>query len=223
MDLAALREQQLALATKVIRKDCFDKNLPQVIAGADVGFEQGGEVTRAAIVLLQYPSLELLEYQVARIATTMPYIPGFLSFREYPALLAAWEMLSQKPDLLFVDGQGISHPRRLGVASHFGMLVDVPTIGVAKKRLCGRFDTLGDEPGEQQPLMDKGEQIGWVLRSKKRCNPLFISTGHRVSNDTALIWVQRCLAGYRLPEPTRWADAVASGRPAFARWQAIQG
>lgn len=223
MDLAALREQQIELASKAIREDRFEQAQPTLIAGADVGFEQEGEVTRAAIVLLKYPSLELVEYQVARIATTMPYIPGFLSFREYPALLAAWDLLTQKPDLLFVDGHGISHPRRLGVASHFGLLVDVPTIGVAKKRLCGKFDPLGDEPGEQQPLMDKGEQLGWVLRSKKRCNPLFISTGHRVSNHSALIWVQRCLAGYRLPEPTRWADAVASGRPAFARWQAIQG
>ncbi|MEL4016804.1 deoxyribonuclease V [Dryocola clanedunensis] len=223
MDLAALRQQQIELASQVIREDRLEVDPPQYIAGADVGFEQGGEVTRAAIVLLKYPSLELVEHQVARIATTMPYIPGFLSFREYPALLAAWEMLSRKPDLLFVDGHGISHPRRLGVASHFGLLVDVPTIGVAKKRLCGRFEPLGEDVGEQQPLIDKGEQLGWVWRSKKRCNPLFVATGHRVSTDTALLWVQRCMAGYRLPEPTRWADAVASGRPAFARWQAIQG
>ncbi len=223
MDLAALRQQQIELASNVIREDRFEVDPPALIAGADVGFEQGGEVTRAAIVLLKYPSLELVEYKVARIATTMPYIPGFLSFREYPALLAAWEMLSRKPDLLFVDGHGISHPRRLGVASHFGMLVDVPTIGVAKKRLCGRFEPLGDEVGEKQPLIDKGEQLAWVWRSKKRCNPLFVATGHRVSTDTALLWVQKCMAGYRLPEPTRWADAVASGRPAFARWQAIQG
>lgn len=214
MDLATLRQQQIALASQVIREDRLDVNPPQYIAGADVGFEQGGEVTRAAIVLLEYPSLQLVEHRVARIATTMPYIPGFLSFREYPALLAAWEMLSRRPDLLFVDGHGISHPRRLGVASHFGLLVDVPTIGVAKKRLCGKFEPLGDEPGEKQPLLDKGEQLGWVWRSKKRCNPLFIATGHRVSTDTALLWVQRCMAGYRLPEPTRWADAVASGRPA---------
>lgn len=223
MDLAALRQQQIELASSVIREDRFDVDPPQFIAGADVGFEQGGEVTRAAIVLLKYPSLELVEYKVARIATTMPYIPGFLSFREYPALLAAWDMLSRRPDLLFVDGHGISHPRRLGVASHFGLLVDVPTIGVAKKRLCGRFEPLGDEVGEKLPLIDKGEQLAWVWRSKKRCNPLFVATGHRVSVDTALLWVQRCMAGYRLPEPTRWADAVASGRPAFARWQAIQG
>ena len=128
MDLASLRAQQIELASSVIREDRLDKDPPDLIAGADVGFEQGGEVTRAAMVLLKYPSLELVEYKVARIATTMPYIPGFLSFREYPALLAAWEMLSQKPDLVFVDGHGISHPRRLGVASHFGLLVDVPTI-----------------------------------------------------------------------------------------------
>ncbi|WP_034461519.1 deoxyribonuclease V [Buttiauxella noackiae] len=223
MDLANLRKQQIELASQVIREDRLEQDPPRLIAGADVGFEQGGEVTRAAIVLLKYPSLELVEYQVARVATSMPYIPGFLSFREYPALLAAWEMLSQKPDLLFVDGHGISHPRRLGVAAHFGLLVDIPTIGVAKKRLCGKFAPLSEEPGSCQLLTDKSEPLAWVLRSKKRCNPLFVSTGHRVSLDTALLWVNRCLMGYRLPEPTRWADAVASGRPAFTRWQAIQG
>ncbi|WP_297200012.1 deoxyribonuclease V [uncultured Pluralibacter sp.] len=222
MDLADLRHQQLSLADSTIREDRFIVDPPRLIGGADVGFEQGGEITRAAMVLLSYPQLELVEYQIARIPTTMPYIPGFLSFREYPALLKAWQMLSQKPDLLFVDGHGISHPRRLGVASHFGLLVDVPTIGVAKKRLCGKFEPLGPEPGALAPLMDKGEQLAWVWRSKARCNPLFIATGHRISLDSALGWVQRCTRGYRLPEPTRWADAVASGRPAFQRWQAIQ-
>lgn len=222
MDLADLREQQRALASSVIREDRLSEDPPRLIGGADVGFEQGGEITRAAIVLLSYPGLELVEYQIARIPTTMPYIPGFLSFREYPALLAAWEQLSRKPDLLFVDGHGISHPRRLGVASHFGLLVDVPTIGVAKKRLCGKFEPLSAEPGALAPLMDKQEQLGWVWRSKARCNPLFIATGHRISQDSALAWVQRCTQGYRLPEPTRWADAVASGRPSFLRWQAIQ-
>jgi len=220
--LSSLRTQQLSLAASVERGDRLEQDPPTLIGGADVGFEQEGEVTRAAMVLLSYPSLELVEYQVARVATTMPYIPGFLSFRETPALLAAWELLSQKPNLLFVDGHGISHPRRLGVASHFGLLVDVPTIGVAKKRLCGKFGPLGDEPGALAPLLDKGEQLAWVWRSKARCNPLFIATGHRVSTDTALAWVQRCMKGYRLPEPTRWADAVASGRPAFVRWQEIQ-
>lgn len=222
MDLADLREQQKALASSVIREDRFLVDQPTLIGGADVGFEEDGEVTRAAMVLLSWPELELVEYQIARIPTTMPYIPGFLSFREYPALLAAWEQLSRKPDLLFVDGHGISHPRRLGVASHFGLLVDVPTIGVAKKRLCGKFEPLSPEPGALAPLIDKQEQLGWVWRSKARCNPLFIATGHRVSQDSALAWVQRCTRGYRLPEPTRWADAVASRRPAFLRWQAIR-
>ncbi|HII3479872.1 deoxyribonuclease V [Citrobacter braakii] len=217
MDLASLRAQQLELASSVIREDRLRSDPPDLIGGADVGFEQGGEVTRAAMVLLKYPSLELVEYKVARIATTMPYIPGFLSFRETPALMAAWQQLSHKPDLLFVDGHGISHPRRLGVASHFGLLVDVPTIGVAKKRLCGKFEPLAAEPGALAPLLDKGEQLAWVWRSKARCNPLFISTGHRVNQDSALAWVQRCMNGYRLPEPTRWADAVASERPAFTR------
>ena len=192
MDLAALRTQQQQLAASVERADRLDRDPPALIGGADVGFEQEGEITRAAMVLLT----------------------------ETPALLAAWEQLSQKPDLLFVDGHGISHPRRLGVASHFGLMIDVPTIGVAKKRLCGKIGDLGDEPGALAPLMDKNEQLAWVWRSKVRCNPLFISTGHRVGMDSALMWVERCMRGYRLPEPTRWADAVASRRPSFVRWQA---
>lgn len=220
MDIQALKQEQLTRAAAVVCEDDFEVMPPRYIAGADVGFEQGGEVTRAALVVLEYPSLKMVEHRIARIATTMPYIPGFLSFREYPALLAAWQQLQHQPDLLFVDGQGIAHPRRLGVASHFGLLVDVPTIGVAKSRLCGKFEPLDQEPGSRQPLMDKGEQIGWVLRSKRRCNPLFISPGHRISADTALHWVETCLQGYRLPEPTRWADAVASQRPAFVRLSA---
>lgn len=126
-----------------------------------------------------------------------------------------------KPDLLFVDGHGISHPRRLGVASHFGLLVDVPTIGVAKNGYAVNLSHFPPNTAHLA-LMDKGEQLAWVWRSKARCNPLFIATGHRVSTDSALAWVQRCMKGYRLPEPTRWADAVASGRPAFVRWQEIQ-
>lgn len=238
MDTKALRAEQQQRASEVILEDdCIDEQV-RFIAGADVGFEQQGEVTRAAIAILRYPSLELVEYQIARVETSLPYIPGLLSFREYPALLAAWAQLQQRPDLVFVDGQGIAHPRRLGVASHFGLLVDVPTIGVAKSRLCGHFQPLeGDNGAVQsmavqsmavqslavqslavQPLIDGDEQLGWVWRSKARCNPLFISPGHRVSVASALTWVQRCMAGYRLPEPTRWADAIASNRPQFQRW-----
>ncbi|CQR15264.1 endonuclease V [Yersinia mollaretii] len=228
MDTKALRAEQQQRASEVILEDdCIDEQV-RFIAGADVGFEQQGEVTRAAIAILRYPSLELVEYQIARVETSLPYIPGLLSFREYPALLAAWAQLQQRPDLVFVDGQGTAHPRRLGVASHFGLLVDVPTIGVAKSRLCGHFQPLeSDNSAVQslavqslaaQPLIDGDEQLGWVWRSKARCNPLFISPGHRVSVASALTWVQRCMAGYRLPEPTRWADAIASNRPQFQRW-----
>ena len=123
----------------------------------------------------------------------MPYIPGFLSFPRISRAAGSVGDAVAKPDLVFVDGHGISHPRRLGVASHFGLLVDVPTIGVAKKRLCGKIRTALQRTGRAGPLMDKGEQLAWVWRSKARCNPLFIATGHRVSVDSALEWVQRCM------------------------------
>ncbi|MDN0089203.1 deoxyribonuclease V [Yersinia nurmii] len=219
MDTQGLRQEQRQRAAEIILHDDPDFRVPRLIAGADVGFEQQGTVTRAAIAILRYPSLELVEYQIARVATSMPYIPGLLSFREYPALMAAWAQLRHWPDLVLVDGQGVAHPRRLGVASHFGLLADVPTIGVAKSRLCGQFAPL--ETNTLQPLIDGDEQLGWVWRSKLRCNPLFISPGHRISMDSALVWVQNCMRGYRLPEPTRWADAIASNRPAFQRWLAI--
>ncbi|MBC8947452.1 deoxyribonuclease V [Xenorhabdus sp. TS4] len=216
IDTKALRQEQIEKSRLVIRHDAFSASFtPRFIAGADVGFEKSGTVTRAAIAVLQYPSLELVEYQIARIDTVLPYIPGLLSFREYPALIAAWQKLSLRPDLVMVDGQGIAHPRRFGIASHFGVLVDVPTIGVAKSRLCGEHVLVGEVQGDRQPLMDHGEQIGVVLRSKKRCNPLYISLGHRISIDSAVFWVEQCMKGYKLPEPTRWADGIASNRPFF--------
>lgn len=221
IDTRALREEQRILADRITLQDPPDFPTPTLIAGVDVGFEQGGDVTRAAVAVLRYPSLELVEYQIARVPTVMPYIPGFLSFRELPALLQAWQQLTSRPDLVLVDGQGIAHPRRLGVASHFGLMIDVPTIGVAKSRLCGQFLPLCEELYSQQALYEGDEQIGWVWRSKLRCNPLFISPGNRISMESALYWVEHCMRQYRLPEPTRWADAVASNRPAFQRWQRL--
>jgi|SRR5476649_1099915 len=221
IDTRALRDEQRILADRITLQDPPDFPTPTLVAGVDVGFEQGGDVTRAAVAVLRYPSLELVEYQIARVPTVMPYIPGFLSFRELPALLQAWQQLTSRPDLVLVDGQGIAHPRRLGVASHFGLMIDVPTIGVAKSRLCGQFLPLGEELYSQQALYEGDEQIGWVWRSKLRCNPLFISPGNRISMESALYWVEHCMRQYRLPEPTRWADAVASNRPAFQRWQRL--
>lgn len=221
VDVKALIAEQKRLVSQVICHDELGFNEPRLIAGADVGFEADGTVTRAAIALLSYPALELIDHVVARIPTVMPYIPGVLSFREVPALLAAWQQLKQQPQLVLVDGQGLAHPRRFGVACHFGITIDRPTIGVAKSRLCGHYQPLATSVGAVEPLMDKQQLIGQVWRSKLRCNPLFISVGHRISQPTALAWVKRCTKGYRLPEPIRWADAIASSRPAFVRWQQI--
>lgn len=219
MNINQLKLKQRDYANRVILHDDFDVNHVTLIGGADVGFEQNGEITRAAIVLLQYPTLEVIDYQIARLETTFPYIPGFLSFREYPALLSAWSKLQRYPQLLFVDGQGVAHPRRLGIASHLGILLNLPTIGVAKKRLYGKYADLASTVGSKERLWDRDEQIGWVLRSKLRCNPLFISSGHRISQNSALYFVQQCLKGYRLPEPTRWADVIASNKPLINKLQ----
>jgi len=186
--------------------------LPCTIAGFDVGFEDEGNTTRAAAVLLDGSTLQLLDSVVERTPTSMPYVPGLLSFRELPTLLLALQRLSQVPDLVVVDGQGVAHPRRLGIAAHFGVVTGLPTIGVAKKVLCGRFEPPGPEPGARTPLIHKGEQIAWMLRSKLRCNPLIVSPGHRVSMDGAVQRVMGLLRGYRLPEPTRLADRLASRR-----------
>lgn len=209
---AAARALQIELARQVRLEDDFPEL--SVIAGLDVGFEEGGAITRAAAVLLDADTLEPLAERVARVDTCMPYIPGLLSFRELPALLAVLEQLPQQPDLLFVDGQGIAHPRRLGVAAHLGVASGLPSIGVAKTILTGVHDELGPEKGAQTPLRDKasGEVIGTLLRSKLRCRPLIVSPGHRVSLGTAAALVLRCVTRYRLPEPTRLADRLASRR-----------
>lgn len=208
--VAAARSLQMELARRVSLRDDFPE--PRLLAGFDVGFEEEGTVTRAAVVLLDADTLLPIESHIARVETSMPYVPGLLSFRELPALMAALAMLTRTPDLVFVDGQGIAHPRRLGIAAHFGVTSGLPTIGVAKKVLAGRHDQPGPAPGDRAALMRRDEQIGWALRSKLRCNPLIVSPGHRISMDTAVGWVMRTLKGYRLPEPTRLADRIASRR-----------
>ncbi|WP_211324634.1 deoxyribonuclease V [Orbus hercynius] len=219
MNLAQLKQLQLDYAHRIILHDDVGFKTPTLIGGTDVGFENNGGITRAAIVVLSYPSFELVEYQVVKIPTTMPYIPGYLSFREFPALALAWQKITCKPELLLVDGQGVAHPRQFGIASHLGLLLDIPTIGVAKRRLYGQYEPVAQVPLSCQPLLDNHNNtlIGHVLRSKAKCNPLFISSGHRISQRSALNWVILCLNGYRLPEPTRFADAVASNKPLFQK------
>ena len=210
-NIAAARALQGELAQQVVLRDDFATSL-RTIAGFNVGFEDGGAVTRAAAVLLDAQSLQLLESRIARIPTRMPYIPGLLSFRELAALLDALALLPQTPDLVFVDGHGIAHPRRLGIAAHFGVASGLPSIGVAKKILVGNHATLHEMRGAYTPLRDKGAQIGWVLRSQINCNPLIVSPGHRVSMASTAELVVRYLTTYRLPEPTRLADQLASRR-----------
>ena len=182
------------------------------VAGVDVGFEADGAVTRAAVAVLGYPQLELLETALARRPTEFPYVPGLLSFRELPAVLDALAQLRDPPDLLLCDGQGIAHPRRLGIASHLGLLVDIPSIGVAKTRLCGVYADPPNERGAWTPLRANGETIGAVLRTRPGVKPLYISSGHRVSLETAIDYVMACCTRYRLPETIRWAHRLASGK-----------
>lgn len=209
---AVLRALQSELAEQTSLRDGFAKPL-RTVAGFDVGFEEGGAITRAAAVMLDADSREVIASVVARLPTRMPYIPGLLSFRELPALFAALEQLPQAPDLAFLDGHGIAHPRRLGIAAHFGVATGLPSIGVAKKILIGENRTnLHDMRGAFTPLRDGREQIGWVLRSKVGCLPLIISPGHRVAMASVPELVMRYVTTYRLPEPTRLADRSASRR-----------
>ncbi len=213
-DTAVLRELQSTLAGQVVLRDRFPTPL-RTIAGFDVGFEDDGATTRAAAVLLDADSLEILDQQVARLPTRMPYVPGLLSFRELPALLDALALLKTAPDLALIDGQGIAHPRRLGIAAHFGVVTGLPSIGVAKKVLVGNTRlALHEMRGAFTPLRDDGEQLGWLLRSKPGCLPLVVSPGHRVAMASAPELVMRFVTRYRLPEPTRLADRLASRRDA---------
>ncbi|HRO26404.1 MAG TPA: deoxyribonuclease V [Luteimonas sp.] len=212
--IADARRVQAELARQVVLRDGFTRP-PRWLGGFDVGFEDEGATTRAAAVLLDADTLQPVAAEVVRIPTTMPYVPGLLSFRELPALLQALERLPRAPDLAFVDGHGIAHPRRLGIAAHFGVAAGLPSIGVAKKILVGTSSTaLHEMRGAFTPLRVDGQQVGWLLRSKVRCNPLVVSPGHRVSMASVAELVMGCTRDYRLPEPTRLADRIASRRGA---------
>lgn len=202
------KDIQLRLRGKVILTDQFRQ--PRYVAGVDVGFEDKNTVTRAAIAVLTFPQLELYEHAIARLPTCFPYIPGYLSFREIPAVLQALEQIRQLPDMLLCDGQGIAHPRRFGIACHLGVLTGIPAIGVAKSRLVGSHGRVPLEKGQSVQLFDKDELIGAVLRTRRNVKPLYISPGHKISLASALQIVMQCVTKYRLPETTRWAHRLAS-------------
>lgn len=210
--------QAIALQREAASQVITEDDLPPVktVAGVDVGFEDKA-TARAAVVVLRLDDLTPIDHAMARMPVAMPYIPGLLSFRECPVILEALSLLKHKPDLLLCDGHGIAHPRRLGIASHTGLLTGLPSIGVGKSRLTGTHGPVPDKRGGWTPLMDKGEKIGAVLRTRVGVKPLFISPGHRISLTTALEYVMACTTRYRLPETTRWADGLASARG--QKWQ----
>ena len=213
-DLEQAREIQARLRHQVICEN--DLDTVNFVAGIDVGFENNGKTTRAAVAVLNFPELTLHEKIVNRTPTCFPYIPGYLSFRELPGVMDALLQLKTTPDLILCDGQGIAHPRHFGIACHLGILTGIPTIGVAKSRLYGAYNEPGANKGEWSRLIDtshagNNEVIGAVLRTRNNVKPLFISIGHRVDLETAIDYTLKCTTRYRLPETTRWAHKLASG------------
>lgn len=203
------RELQKRFAGQVrLRPFALEEGM--LVAGVDVSYRRFGHQFHGAVVVLDYPGLQLVESAVASLASPFPYVPGLLSFRELPALVAALEKLSRLPDLVLVDGQGIAHPRRFGLASHLGVWFDVPTIGCAKSRLCGAYRDPGRMRGEMTQLTAGDEELGRVVRTRSGIKPLFISPGHLVDCRSAAAAVLACHSGYRLPQPTRLAHQLAN-------------
>jgi deoxyribonuclease V len=214
ISIADARARQEKMRGFVVREGGPEQVL--YVAGVDCGFPgvHEGKVTRAAVAVLSYPALELHEHAVIERPTDFPYIPGFLSFREVPAIVTALSRLKTQPDLLIVDGHGYAHPRGFGIACHLGVETGIPSIGAGKSRLVGEFRMPATEAGSRQPLRYKGETVGTVLRTRAGVAPLFVSSGHKIGLDAAVDWVLACTRGYRLPETTRWADGLA-GDPQF--------
>ena len=219
LSYAEARQVQERLAGEVRFESLASE--PELIAGLDCAFSKDGKRIFAAAVLLRRVAdsspkdlgmvpLEWIETANAVMEVTFPYIPGLLSFREAPVCLEAVGKLNDQPDLILVDGQGIAHPRRLGLASHLGLFLDIPTVGCAKSRLIGTFAEPGLEKGSYRPLFDKDEVIGAVVRTRTNVKPLFISVGHRCTLDDAIRLTLGCTTRYRLPEPTRLAHQAVS-------------
>ncbi len=199
---------QLELAGRIITQDALGP--VRTVLGVDVGFEEKGRIARAAAVALEFPSLKQLATTVARLPVSVPYVPGLLSFRELPVLLAAIEKLTVVPDLILCDGQGYAHPRHFGIACHLGLTLDIPALGVGKSRLVGEHDPVPDQRGAWSLLVFKGAIVGAALRTRAGVKPVFVSAGHRIGLDSAVGYVMACTTRYRLPETTRLAHKLAS-------------
>ncbi len=207
LEMDAARELQRELAGQIIREDRL--GVVKRVAGVDMAINEGNGMARAAVVLFTYPELEVIEKHIYEEPLRMPYIPGLLSFRELPSLLGALAQLKEQSDLVMVDGQGIAHPRRLGIAAHLGLWIDTPTIGCAKSILIGKHAPLGEAVGDWEPLLVGHETVGAAVRTRARVKPMYISLGHRINLETSIRYVLACNKGYRLPETTRQADKLS--------------
>ncbi len=209
VSVAQAKDIQNRLRHRIVARDDFGP--VRHVAGTDVGFEAGNAVVRGAVAVLSFPGLELCDQALARLPVRFPYVPGYLSFREIPVLLEAMAGLRIRPDVVLCDGQGLAHPRRFGLACHFGLAAGVPAVGVAKSRLIGVHREPDLQKGAWEPLLDGDEQIGAVVRTRTGKRPLYVSVGHRVSLPAAIALVLACAPRYRLPETTRAAHRLASG------------
>jgi deoxyribonuclease V len=201
--LEAMRFQQ-TWRERVEVQDRFGRL--QYVAGADLAFDPETGLAFSGVIVYRFPQLEEVERRMARRKLRFPYVPGLLSFRESPVLLAAFARLRIRPDVILVDGHGRAHPRRFGIACHLGLLLDRPAIGCAKSILVGEAMEPGAKAGSTCALMDRGEQVGVVLRTRRQVRPIYVTVGHRVSLDSAVRIVAQCLDGFRIPKPTREAD-----------------
>jgi deoxyribonuclease V len=202
---AVLLQQQLQ--DRVISEDRIGEI--HTVAGIDVSYDAVRKEARGVVAVLSYPELHLQNYTSSRMASPFPYIPGLLSFREIPPLVECFRKVHQPPDLILCDGHGLAHPRRFGLACHLGILFDIPTIGVAKRLLIGVHETVPQVRGEWRPILHEGQTIGAALRSRPHTHPIYVSIGHRISLETAIEWVVRCLTRFRLPETTRIAHQLS--------------
>jgi len=198
----AIKVQQELKARLILEAPSID---PKLVAGADVSYSKSSDMFYSSVVVLEMPYMSVLEEVTAEGKVDFPYIPGLLSFREAPVLIKAFEKVKCIPDVIVFDGQGIAHPRGVGLASHMGLILDLPSIGCAKSNLVGNYGHLGTEAGEHTPIIFKDDVVGAVLRTKTNVAPVFVSPGHRMDIPSAIEIVMKICRGYRLPEPTRRA------------------
>jgi len=180
------------------------------IGGADISLNLYSTTIYAGIIVLSFPQLLPVAYSLVKAETRFPYVPGYLAFREVPALVQVWEQLALKPDLLVVDGHGIAHPRRMGIATHFGIVTGQPCMGCAKNILTGKYEEPAPEYGAASPIIDKGEQIGYAFRSKAKTAPVYVSPGNHLGMENCLQVIRQCTGKYRIPEPTRLAHELVN-------------